>query len=226
MNSLDIGIIIIFIVFGCISYKRGFIMSCFSFLPMAIALITTYIIHPVVSKFLRMASFYSFLKEKIVQSLQLGSGEANQTRIEFINSIELPNFLKSSLIENDNSVVHNFLNVDKIEDYVSSYLANVCINVISVVILFILTYICAKLILRALNLVFQLPVLNLLNKFAGLIVGIAEGLLVIWIIAIGVTFFYYDPNFQPMFHMISESKIARILYENNMLLTMILKVFQ
>lgn len=226
MNVLDIGIILIFIIFGWISYKRGFIMSCFSFLPMAAALIITYIIHPVVSKFLRTTPIYFSLREKIGQSFQLEIGETTQTRVEFINSIQLPDFLKSSLIENDNSVVHNFLNADKIQDYVSSYIANVCINVVSMVILFIVLYVCAKLLLRTLNIVFQLPVLNFFNKFAGLMIGIVQSLFIIWIAGIALTFFYHNADFQPIFNMVWESKIARVFYENNILLAMILKVFQ
>lgn len=226
MNALDIGIIFIFIIFGWISYKRGFIMSCLSFLPMAAALIITYIIHPVVSKFLRTTPIYFSLREKIAQSFQLEIGEITQTRVEFINSIQLPDFLKSSLIENDNSVVHNFLNADKVQDYVSSYIANVCINIVSMVILFIVIYVCAKLLLKTLNIVFQLPVLNFFNKFAGLIVGIVQSLFIIWIAGIALTFFYHNADFQPIFNMVWESKIARVFYENNILLTMILKVFQ
>lgn len=226
MNALDIGIILIFIIFGWISYKRGFIMSCLSFLPMVTALIITYIIYPVVSKFLRTTPIYFSLKEKIAKSFQLGAGETTQTRAEFINSIQLPDFLKSSLIENDNSVVHNFLNADKIQDYVSSYIANVCINVVSMVILFIVLYVCTKLLLKTLNIVFQLPVLSFFNKFAGLIVGLVQSLFIIWIVGIGLTFFYHNAEFQSVFNMISDSKIARVFYENNMLLAMILKVFQ
>lgn len=226
MNALDIGIILIFMIFGWISYKRGFIMSCLSFLPMVAALIITYIVHPVVSKFLRTTPMYFSLKEKIAQSFQLGVEETTQTRAEFINNIQLPDFLKSSLIENDNSVVHDFLNADKVQDYVSSYIANVCINVVSMVILFIALYVCAKLLLKTLNIVFQLPVLSFFNKFAGLIVGIIQSLFVIWIVGIGLTFFYHNAEFQPIFNMIWESKIARVFYENNILLAMILRVFQ
>lgn len=228
MNLLDIIVIGILTIFAWISYRKGFLLSCFGFLPSLLALGASYLGHPFVSKFLRMTPLYSSFQKTLASSLDIENlivGQTIENQTEFINNLNVPDFLKSSLIENNNSFIHDFLQVDKIQDYVVSFIANTCINIISVVLIFIVVFICARIFLSALNKIASLPVLNLFNKLSGLAVGVAQGLLLLWIGGMIITFFYYNSAFQPLIVLLKQSKIALMLYENNLLLFMILKVF-
>ena len=61
--------------------------------------------------------------------------------------MNIPEFLKSALLENNNSVVHSLFETEKLQDYIASYFANICLNVISVVLVAVAFYIVMKLFL-------------------------------------------------------------------------------
>ena len=228
MNAIDIGILILLGVFAFIAWRKGFIMACFSFLPTWVALFASYKIYPAMSKYLRTTRLFDSMKDGIYQSLHLENIVTEQTwstQNDLIQQMNLPEFLKNALLENNNTVVYDILNVDKIQDYISGFLANIGINILSILIAFLVVYIGLKLILKALDLVAKLPVLSAFNKLGGLVVGLAQGVVVIWIIGFVLTFFYSNPKFQTVFAMLYDSTLGLWFYENNFLLFMILKIF-
>lgn len=228
MNLLDFGVIAVILFFGFLAYKKGFLKACFSSLPMILALAAVHFIQPIVSKMVRGTEFYVSFREKLVQSLGLEnliSDTVMQSQTELIQSMPLPDFLKSALVENNNPVVYQILDVSKIQDYIGGYLANICINILTMAVVFFVTLILAKIALATLNLFAQLPVLSTVNKVAGLAVGILQGTLIIWIAGIFLTFFYSNPNFQGVVSLLKQSVLASRLYENNLLLVFILNIF-
>lgn len=228
MSVLDAGVIAILAICGIIAYQKGFIKACLGFLPMCISLVATSFLQPSLSRFLRTTTLYSSLTNKISQTMQLEavlSDTAMKTQTELINQMEVPDFLKSALIENNNPVVYQVLNVGKIEDYISGFLANICINIISLVMIFVAVLIISKVVLSALNLFAKLPILSFINKTCGLGVGLLQGVLIVWIAGIIVTFFYYDPALTSLITLLKQSPIALYLYNHNILLYFILKIF-
>lgn len=228
MNIFDILVILIITGFAISSYRSGFIRTCFGFVPMFLSLFCAYKVTPVLSKFIRGTGFYTDYKQKIASYLQLDSlvsSGIQNSQTELINSMNLPGFLKESLIENNNSVVYKILDVSEIQDYISGYIANVSINIISILLVFIVTFLLAKTLLYTFNILASLPVLNFINGIGGLSVGIIKGVVVVWIMFIGLTFFYCNPQFKSVFEMLNQSKFAGVLYENNWLLFLILKIF-
>lgn len=228
MNLLDICVIAIFLFFGISAYRKGFVKACFSSLPMFIALAATYLVQPIANRLIRATPLYESFKNTVIQSLgleKLISETALQSQAEMIQQMPLPDFLKSALIENNNPVVYQILNVSKIEDYIGGYLANICINIITVIGVFLIALIAAKFVLAALNFVSQLPILNFFNKIGGLAVGLIQGTIVVWIAGIVLTFFNYNPQFQQIFILLDQSFLAEKFYENNLLMFMILKIF-
>ncbi len=228
MNILDIAVIAIIAFFAVKAYRGGFVLSCLSFLPSLCALIVTYLFQPVLSKFIRSTEFYINLKTSIGNFLSIDnviSNSAMQAQSEIINNMNIPDFLKSTLMENNNPVIYNILNVESIGDYITGFIANIFINIVTMVLLFVVTSIVVKIIIKTLNSVSKLPVVNSLNKFAGLLVGFIQGAVIVWVICIGLTFFYFNPSWKEFFEMLDSSFIASFMYQNNILLFMILRIF-
>ncbi len=101
---------------------------------------------------------------------------AMQTQNALIEAMPLPEFLKEALLENNNPVIYQLLHAESLKEYIAGYLANVCINVLSVAAAFVLIYIVVKVVINALHLFSKLPGLNFLNRFSGFLVGGAKGL--------------------------------------------------
>lgn len=225
---LDIIVIGIILWCGIKAYRRGGIEAGLGFLPMIFAIGAAYFCSPFLSKMLRVTPFFSFLQGMIGKTLKLDQvfGQAAlESQSQLIQNMSIPDFMKNSLMENNNPVVYEILKVDKLQDYVSGFLANVCLNIISVILIFVIIFIVMKLFLGALNLVMKLPVLSFFNHLCGLAIGTLQGIAVVWLIGLVLTFFYYNPKWSVFFTMLHESKVASIFYENNLLLLMILKIF-
>ncbi|WP_352400049.1 CvpA family protein [Anaerotignum sp.] len=225
---LDVLVIVGIITCMVIGHQKGFISEALSFVPMVTALVAVKFLTPVVGRLLRQTPIFVTLANSIEKSMQLDTAINNaamQTQTEIIQNMKLPNFLKDSLLENNNPVIYNLLNVEGLKDYIAGFLANVCVNIVSVIIVFIVVLFAAKFLLKALNLVSKLPILNFFNRFCGMLIGGTKGVFWIWLIAIGLTFFQCNAKFEPAFLALDQTKVASFLYENNILLYLILTIF-
>lgn len=225
---LDILVAAVILASAAAAWKKGFIRAAFGFLPMLLALIGTKFVSPHIGIFLRGTPMFDSLSESINASMgleQMISESAMQTQTEIIEGMKLPEFLKEALLENNNPVIYQLLDVEKLQDYIAGFLANTCINALSVLLAFVLIYIGVTLVLNALNLFSKLPVLNFFNHLTGFLVGGLKGLFFVWMGCIVLTFFQCSANFQSLFTAMEGTIAAGFLYENNILLYLILTIF-
>lgn len=228
MNYMDIIVIAVIAILGIKGYFKGFVKMCLNFLPFFLSLVITHRAYPYLSKILREGPLYEYLKNKVSSSLGIDKvieGAVAQTQNQIIDSFPLPDFLKNSLYDNNNPVVYDILKAGGIGDYISGYISNLLINVLSMIVVFIAIYILCRLIIGLLNLFANLPVISFFNRFGGMFVGVLQGFVIMWIAGIGLTFFCYNPQMKSLFESIDNSVLAKLLYENNVLLFMILKIF-
>lgn len=228
--SLVLDAIVIAVILGCamLAWKKGFLRSMFGFLPMAAALLGTKYLSPYVSRFLRGTPVFGSLAESIGDSMgleKLISENAMRTQTEIIEGMKLPGFLTEALLENNNPVIYQLLDVEKLQDYIAGFLANTCINILSVVLAFLLIYIGVTVVLNALHLISKAPVLNFVNHLSGFLVGGLKGLLFVWIGCIVLTFFQCNAKLESLFAALETTRAAGFLYENNILLYLILTIF-
>lgn len=223
------GVVFIFLL-GCVAlaFKDGFIMAALGFVPTVSALLAVRFFTPAVGKMLRGTVFFTTVQNSIGKSLKIDEviGTAvDNSQTAFIEGMTLPRFLKDALLENNNSVVHNILDVQGIQEYITGYLANICINIISVLLVFVVVWLGAKLVLQALNLISELPVLSAFNRLMGAVVGLAKGVSLVWLIGIVLTFFQCSGKLTSFFAVLAQTQVASLLYENNILLYLILRIF-
>lgn len=223
MNNLDIAVIAIIAVLAVIGLKRGFVRSCFSFVPSIVALVFTGKIYPRVSELLRSTPLFDIIKSSIAKGIHIDT-PASAAGDSIINSLSLPEFLKSSLIANNNNVVYNILDATGIKEYISGYISNICINIISMILVGAGLIIIFKVIIGMLDIVTHLPVISTFNRLGGLAVGFCEGVLVIWLLFVVAVLFCSGDKLQWFYTSLPQSKIASILFEKNILMYMILKI--
>lgn len=225
---LDLIVIAVVIGSGILAYRKGFVTAALHFLPMIAGLIGTKLFSPFVSQLLRKTPFFGSLSTKIADNLQLDAvvgDAAMQTQTEIINNMKLPDFLKDTLLENNNPVIYNLLDVESLQNYIAGFLANICINIISVLLVFLVVWILMHMLLKALNLISKLPVLSFLNQTGGMLIGLLKGLSIVWLACIVLTFFQCNAQFAGLFTALNASHVAKLLYENNILLLLILTIF-
>ena len=222
--------IVVAVILGCgiVAWRKGFIRSVLGFLPMAAALVGTHLASPYVGKFLRGTFLFDSMSGSIRESMGLDAVIEEgtlQAQTEIINAMPLPDFLKEVLLENNNPVIYQLLDVDSLKEYIAGFLANICLNILSVILAFLLIYIAVTIVLNALHLFSKLPVLGFLNHFTGFVVGAVKGLLFVWLGMILLTFFQCRAGLDTVFSAMEATLVADFLYENNLLQQMILTIF-
>lgn len=225
-----LDIIVAAVIFGCAAaaWRKGAIRALLGFLPTIAALFGARLCSPFVGKFLRGTFLFDSLSGSIRDSMGLEQAlqeGAVATQTELIEGMPLPDFLKDALLEHNNPVIYQLLDVDTLKEYVAGFLANVCLNVLSVVLAFVLIYLAVTVVLNALHLVSKLPVLNFCNRFSGFLVGGIKGVVFVWIGFMIVTFFQCSAWGSGVFMAMKQTYLANYLYENNILQHFILTIF-
>ena len=166
MNSLDIFVLAVIGICVVVGYFRGFVKTCFSFVPSVVSLLLTNKIYPVFSKFLRTTPVYGYIENGVAKALNLESmtSAVSAQSNDYINSLSIPDFLKESLISNNNPVVYGILDATGINEYISGYVANMILNILSMIVVAVGLIVIFKLVLILLDVVTKLPVIHGINS--------------------------------------------------------------
>ena len=141
-----------------------------------------------------------------------------------VGNLPLPDMLKNSLVSNNLPDIYKLLNVSTIEEYIGGYIANIALNAISAVTVFVLVYLLMRLLGGTLNIIGKLPVIRTFNRAGGAAAGLLAGLLLVWGGLALVNVLLVGPSFAAVTEGLDGSLIAGWLYENNFFMGMLTKV--
>lgn len=144
-------------------------------------------------------------------------------QIKQIEKSSLPSFMKNLLLENNNTEIYSELGVTTFTEYVAAYISRLVIKIISFLVTFLLAIIIVKALMVAVDIIGEIPVVGLLNHFAGGLFGVAGALLFVWLGFLVITVLYSTEAGKACFEMIDKSRILTFLYDKNILLQKLLK---
>lgn len=207
-------------------HYRGFLRQCVSIGALVITLVVVKLATPYVTDVLKEnTQIRNTVAQVLVNATGLDhEGEEAEKAEETpayqrlaIEKLNIPQSVKDALIENNNHEVYSLLGVNRFIEYVSSYLAGILINAVSSVILFLLTFIVIQLLVRWLDLIARLPIISGLNQIAGAALGLAHGLLLLWVFFIVLDLCSATPLGGQLMSQVQSSKWLSLLYEYNLL---------
>lgn len=108
-----------------------------------------------------------------------------------------------------------------LDDMVSGYLADLALHAAAFLITFLLVSVLIQGVVFSLGIVAKLPVLRGLNKTAGMVLGLAEGILCVWIFFFGVTVCMGTKTGGELLWMIADSSLLSWIYRRNLLLLLL-----
>ena len=132
-------------------------------------------------------------------------------------STGLYGFLQNS-IEGSDMELLDALRVLGMENAVSGYLADEILRWAAFLIALLLAGVLIRGIVFSLGIVSHLPILHGLNKTAGLLLGFAEGVVLVWIFFVVITVCASTSVGGQLLKMTAQSGILSWLYRNNLLL--------
>ena len=223
MNWLLVVVLMILLGNAIIGMKVGFIKTIFSLVSLILALILTLWISPMVKNYMNTnEKFYNGIASKIEKMLPFGEDEiAQKEQAKAIEELKVPKSIKKGLLENNTAQHYKEMAINSFKQYVSNYLAGVIINSLAFIMTFVLILILLWVIFMALDLISKLPLLNQVNKTAGLLAGLLHGLIVVWLFFILLNVFASTQFGQSLLKLVGENEILSIIYNNNILLRFI-----
>ena len=225
-NYLLIVTAVLFLVLTIRGYRKGFLRIAVYFAGLIFVVIVAKRVSPYVSSYLmNNTSAYSTIQNNISEKFKEKNLARDNSELEnqiiTINSYELPDILKDSLIKNNTKEMYSNLLVSFFEEYVSAYLAKTAVSAMSFLLTVVLFWISFRILLVIVDIVGRIPIIKGINKFAGAIVGFAESVIIMWIFFFVLIVFIGNEFGAMMLSMVERSAFLGLLFNSNILFTMI-----
>lgn len=228
MNVFTVLVLLILAAFALNGWKRGFVRvftHMFFFLASA-ALV--YFATPYISGFLKdYTPIYGMVEENCREALGERAGQQEGSRLEqkkFIEEMGLPEILEKQLVSGNNGENYQGMDITGFSDYLSGYMAGLILNILTFVIALVLVHLILRMTILTLDNLSKLPVLHSINQTLGMILGIGQGLLVVWVAFLVITAFSGTEAGQKLMLMIHESPVLDFLYNMNIFLEYLLQI--
>ena len=238
MNIMLIAVALIFLFCLLDGLKRGFIKIVASFAATLITIVVVIVLTPYVSDVLeKVLPVESFIESTCVEVLFPESQESENQLLEKLPTVELPReaqiglvensklpeVFKELILENNNTEIYKALGVKTFGEYLLKYFAKLVVNVIAFLVTFLAITIVLRTIIYMLGIISDLPVIGGLNRLAGGALGMAKGVVIIWVIFTIVTLMYDSELGAKCLQWIEENQALKFLYDNNILMNYMVK---
>lgn len=253
MNSFLGIVIIIFLISGLLGYKRGLIGSVVNICCTLLAMVLANLLTPAVSNLLientgvekKIVSSVDNVVDKQIDKkvketlgdnqseevikaaklLYLNSPLTKAQEIKFIDDLGVPGFMKDDLKENNNNDMrNNILQVKSFYEYLSKYISRQIINAIAYILAFIAVRLLFTLLLVLARIANKLPIISQANRLGGLAFGLAQGLLIVWLIFVAVAMISHTSLGVHLYSNIEDNSVLSALYNSDVFLKIIGKI--
>lgn len=187
---LDAFLIIICFFVIAVSIKRGFVKTILSLLSSIAAILLSIVFTPTVAGFIydkfMLRSLTSGIMSTIKSLAGTGSSESLAEMLEtmpealsdIITRYNVSDATVSSLIE---SAVNGNADARSVSEAIASPIASSISTVIGFVFCFVVSLVVLKIVIAIVDGIFKFPVLNSVNKLAGVLLGIALAVVIIFV---------------------------------------------
>lgn len=208
-------VILIFALSIYIGLKRGLVKTVFSLFSTIVVILVGTVISPIISNELRnndkvvdkVSSNIEIAIRNYGENNEVGGKSGYDAFLKNLGSKKLSSKISESKDKGNN----------RFDKMLSKSLTGIVINSGT----FIIVYLGLRIILifigNALNIVSRLPVLNELNRLGGAAVGLAKGLVIVWLIFVVMLVFVNQPFVQEGLRQINESKFLSLIFKYNIL---------
>ncbi|QNM04601.1 CvpA family protein [Qiania dongpingensis] len=160
--------------------------------------------------------------DELLEQVNENLSTAQQSKI--IESLPIPESLRNTLEENNNSAIYKELGVSQFTDYIGSFISNICLNIIGYIVTFLIVFFALQILMLVFNVVDRLPIIHGINHFAGALLGIVKGLLLLEILFLLLIPFTATAFGQNVLGQIESNAFLSMLYHKNILIRLLMMV--
>lgn len=151
----------------------------------------------------------------------MGTEPDRNTQISIIQSSGLPSYIQDALVANNNDEIKQELGVYSFYDYMASYVSYMIINSMAFFITVVILRLLLGIISLCLSFVVELPIVGSINRIGGILFGAAEGLIIVWLLMLIVSFFPDGGTGGAVYEEIYTNRFLTLLYEKNLFIKVI-----
>ena len=224
---LDIALIAIMLFLIILSAKKGFIRSSKSILALILTAVLLTSMHGAVFGFLQSSKIGDAIHKTVGKNItktyekeQLPENTNTTdtaTALMICASLGLPKFMQNSIsatISEMSEIKNNVMEV------ITDSIVSIILRVLAMILLFLLVRVFVFIILKILESLFTLPGLKTLNRTLGMLIGIVNALLAVYIICGAITLFAPMDSLTDIKTAIDSTYILKYFYNNNLLLSL------
>ena len=236
MNVFSIVMLVIIALFVIAGFHAGMVKKLNSILSLfAAAFLVSFMLPQVTQVIKDRTPVYTYIEGQCGEVLEKQAGKLlgmtdeipvlNQLgqiqQTQLIRSLPVPAYISRMLLNYNNAEGYKKLGVSDFGSYLSHFLADVILNIASFLVTLVLVRLILLAIMSALNLFASLPVLRLVNRLGGALLGLLQGVVAVWVILLLISLFSGTTVGMKLSEMADESAILAPIYETNLLLALI-----
>lgn len=232
MNILELILAVFAAALAIIGFRRGFVKTLASMLSLVLSVALVSFTLPYVTEFLKNETpVYDYIVDKSDEIVEeqieqlyhknISLNRADQT--ELIDELPVPSALKDMLLDYNNDEGYQTLQVSNFQEYVSQFIATMLLNAAAFLVSVILVQIILRVAIAALDLLAHAPLVNTVNRVAGLLLGLLQALAGIWLFFLILSIFSGTEAGLYLLNMVQESKVLSRLYDSNLFVKIVLQ---
>jgi uncharacterized membrane protein required for colicin V production len=247
MSWILIVVIAIFAVCGYVGWRKGIIKILVTLLSLIVTIVATLFLTPLIGKAIKNnTNLYSKLQDSVyvamaksdkVENAISDTGEQPDASFDknagtlstYVNKVvgvlnlpdSMSNEVNTAVSEDSITEVVNQGSAtvkEAVTHVVANRLADIIFSVVLYISIFILIYIVLAVVMIATGFIANLPVIHQANKTVGLLFGLAEGLLIVWLLFLILTASSNTEFAANALSDISHNKFLEFIYDNNIIL--------
>ncbi len=217
VDLIILGIIALSIFIG---YKKGLIKCAINVLSFFIAILVVILLtNPISNLIVNNTKIDDNIKEVISKNLTIDNSNQENIKLDESNS-NSPEIVREYINDTMTELTRNA--TDNVAEVLAQNIAIIIINVAVAIILFIGTKLLLMFVKVLADIIGKIPLIKQFNKAGGIIYGIASGVIRVYLILAVISIIVPLLNDTSMIQAINESIIGSGMYNNNILLKIIL----
>ena len=221
---MNVSLIVTIIVLALLVFlminglRRGFLRILLTTFSLVITLVLAAVLLKPVSTFIQdKTSIGTSIEEKVGDFVDSKlEGVVNTNEDEIIDSLPIPSFLKKNLHENNTVTKYKEQGVSSFREYAVKNITTIAVKAITYLALMIIIFLLLRLLLMLTKFINKVPVIGGINRILGAVLGLIEGLIIIWALCLLVMAFSGSDFGATCMKVINDSVVLKFIYDNNL----------
>ena len=225
MNWVLMLVLLVLVCCAIYGYTKGFLRIVFSLVAWVIVLVFVSWATPHVSQWIQEnTTIYEKIEAACEESVRRAAqGKMEEGAVEQYGEageLDLPESVMAQIVSGASGAADTVLAETGVYAGIAQSLAGFIVQGIAFVTVLILSWILVHVISALLGIVSHIPILKGVNRFTGMLAGLMQGLLIVWIAFYIVALCSAGETGRVIVSYINQSAFLKELYENNILLSL------